>query len=64
MAARADLDQLMWGAKAIADWDLCEQDAHAIGVPIQQLHGRHDWVIPITPKHVTETIEDGKHVTP
>ena len=62
MAGRVNVDQLMWGAKAIANWRYTDADAEALGVPIEQLHGRHDWVIPIAPRHVTETIDDGKHL--
>jgi pimeloyl-ACP methyl ester carboxylesterase len=62
MAGRADLTKLMWGAKAIAKWEFDDDAAAATGIPIQQMHGRSDWVIPITKRHVTSTIEDGKHL--
>ncbi|MEM9660016.1 MAG: hypothetical protein AAF961_16755, partial [Planctomycetota bacterium] len=62
MARRANLDHLMWGAKAIATWRFSDADADAIGIPISQLHGMNDWVVPITPRHVTETLGDGKHL--
>jgi len=62
MANRADLNQLMWGAKAIADWSFTDEDASGIGVPIHQIHGGHDWVIPISPRHATETLDNGRHL--
>ncbi|MFK7817564.1 MAG: thioesterase domain-containing protein [Planctomycetaceae bacterium] len=62
MAGRADLQKLMWGAKAIAGWKFGDDDANRLGIPIHQLHGRRDWVIPIADRHVTETLENGRHL--
>ncbi|MEM9827334.1 MAG: alpha/beta hydrolase [Planctomycetota bacterium] len=62
MADRASIEHLLWGAKAIARWQLGDDDIKNLDVPIQQIHGQKDWVIPICPRHVTHTIADGRHL--
>lgn len=61
MADRADIGKLLWGAEAIANWTLADDDIRHLAA-VEQIHGRHDWVIPPTKRHVTETIDDGKHL--
>lgn len=62
MATRTDLAELMWGSTAIANWRFADADANDLGIPIEQIHGRSDWVIPCESKHVTTTLDDGRHL--
>jgi len=62
MADRANLDQLLWGAQAIANWSFSDEHASTIELPIHQIHGARDWVIPVSSRHVTESLEDARHL--
>lgn len=62
MAGRANIDHLMWGAKAIAGWSCEDADIPSDQIPIHQIHGRHDWVIRHHGPHVTSTLEEGRHL--
>lgn len=62
MAARVDYPLLMEGAQAIGGWRFNDEDIAAQGVPVRQIHGRGDWVIPPFKRHVTDWIEDGRHL--
>lgn len=62
LAERVDYPLLMAGAKAIGGWRFNDDDIEAQGVPVRQIHGRHDWVIPPVSEHVTDWIEDGRHL--
>lgn len=62
MATRANIDRLMWGAKAISHWSCRDRETKSLDIPIHQIHGRHDWVIPICNQHVTSTLENGRHL--
>ena len=61
MADRADIAKLLWGAQAIANWKLADNDVSQ-NIPIEQIHGRRDWVIPPASRHVTKTLDDGRHL--
>ncbi|MEM6980923.1 MAG: hypothetical protein AAF539_14780, partial [Planctomycetota bacterium] len=62
MAQRANIDELLWGAAAIDRWQLGEADVSNLEIPIHQIHGVGDWVIPIHQPHVTESISNGRHL--
>ncbi|MEO1498176.1 MAG: alpha/beta hydrolase [Planctomycetota bacterium] len=62
IAERVDYPLLMAGSKSIAGWRFNDDDAEAQGVPIRQIHGRGDWVIPPVRDHVTDWIDDGRHL--
>lgn len=62
MAQRADIRQLLWGAAAIDRWQLSDADLAGFDLPIHQIHGVHDWVVPIHRPHVTDSIDDGRHL--
>ncbi|MEM6473830.1 MAG: alpha/beta hydrolase [Planctomycetota bacterium] len=62
MANRAEIPSLLWGAAAVAKWKFGESDAKRLTIPLHQIHGRLDWVIPRHDEHVTEEIPDGRHL--
>lgn len=62
MADRSNIEQLLWGAAAIDCWRSSDQSLNQMGIPIHQIHGASDWVIPIHREHVTDCIEDGRHL--
>jgi pimeloyl-ACP methyl ester carboxylesterase len=64
MAAEADVDFLKWGARAAAEWDFSEEDALRLAVPVFQIHGAQDWVIPLDRSHPDRVLPDGKHLIP
>ncbi|MEO1614824.1 MAG: alpha/beta hydrolase [Planctomycetota bacterium] len=62
MANRAQIRGLLWGAAAVASWRFDDAAASATGVPIHQIHGQHDWVIPFHRPHVTQELKGARHL--
>ncbi|MEM6690929.1 MAG: alpha/beta hydrolase [Planctomycetota bacterium] len=62
MAGRANIEQLLWGAQAIDRWKADEDSLAGVTIPIHQIHGVADWVIPIHRQHVTKCLDDGRHL--
>ncbi|TWT47781.1 alpha/beta fold hydrolase [Botrimarina hoheduenensis] len=62
MSERVNYPLLMAGARAIAGWRFNDDDIEAQGVPVRQIHGRGDGVIPPVKRHVTDWIEEGRHL--
>lgn len=62
IARRTEVPLLLWGGQAIADWRFSDVDADALGVPIHQVHGSKDWVLPISKSHTTLPIPTGRHL--
>ncbi|MEM0926318.1 MAG: alpha/beta hydrolase [Planctomycetota bacterium] len=62
MANRAEIPSLLWGAAAVAKWKFDDSDAEQLGIPIHQIHGQFDWVIPRHEPHLSEEISGGRHL--
>jgi len=65
MARTADVGFSRSCARATAEWVFTEDDAAIIegaGVPIRQMHGERDDVIPLAPAHADEVIAGGAHL--
>lgn len=61
MAAAAPIRFVRWGAQATVEW--MSGAAPELGdVPIFQLHGRRDWIIPPAMSGAKSFIEDGGHM--
>lgn len=58
MARELPVDFLRWAAGAIVRWEGCEDP----GVPVRAIHGRRDWVIPLSRVKADRIIERGIHV--
>jgi pimeloyl-ACP methyl ester carboxylesterase len=64
MASQARVDLLLWGAKAACDWQFTEEDVASLGVPVFQIHGEDDWVIPLFPAHPDLVVAGAGHLLP
>lgn len=65
IAEGANIEHLLWGAKAAATWTYTEKDVQALvskGVRIHQIHGEKDWVIPLRRGHPDRVIAGGGHL--
>lgn len=62
MANRAEIPSLLWGAAAVAKWQFDESHVGQLHMPIYQIHGQSDWVIPKHQPHLTEEITGARHL--
>ncbi len=64
MSRTLDPAMLQWGGRAAAEWNLTADDARAIEreIPILQIHGEADTIIPDTLREADITIAGGRHL--
>lgn len=62
MACELPVDFLRWAARAVVEWEGCEDGALDERIPVYQIHGTGDWVIPESRVRSTEVIKGGAHV--
>lgn len=64
MSRSLDPVMLQWGGRATIDWNLTADDARAIEreIPILQIHGEADTIIPDTLRDADITIAGGRHL--
>jgi pimeloyl-ACP methyl ester carboxylesterase len=58
MARDLPVDFLRWAARAAVEWDGCPDP----GVPVRQIHGDRDWVIPVARLKPDTIVAGGLHV--
>lgn len=62
MASDTDLRFFRWAVQACAAWNRGTWSAADVSVPIRQVHGANDDVIPIPGGHADEMVSDGGHL--
>lgn len=63
MAKETDLSFFRWAVAACANWDFAGPEAAGLTVPVIQIHGAKDMVIPPVPGHADETWNAGHLLT-
>lgn len=63
MAKETDLGFFRWAVGACAQWDFAGPEAAGLSVPVIQIHGSRDTVIPPVPGHADETWNAGHLLT-
>jgi pimeloyl-ACP methyl ester carboxylesterase len=61
LATDAPVPFLRWAVSAIRRWSW-EGASGGIGIPIHQIHGRADRIIPFVPGEIDHVIQDGGHL--
>jgi len=61
MAAAAPIRFVRWGSRACVEW-MSGAGPEIGDVPIHQIHGRRDWIIPPAMSGAKDFIEDGGHM--
>jgi pimeloyl-ACP methyl ester carboxylesterase len=65
MARAADPAHTRWLARAAARWRFTDADAAALtrnGVPIHQIHGEHDWALPLQRGRPDKVLHGARHL--
>lgn len=62
MARELPVGFLRWAARAVVEWEGCSSEELGANVPVHQIHGTRDWVMPLRRLKPTQVVAGGAHV--